>query len=921
MARAPLLNNDIGLFGDGRRGNRAGKRRKLQRLKQRQGEQVNSVKGTHKGGPTSIRRAMRLDAKSPLADTAAFSAIERPRVLHRISQAARYPITTIIAPAGYGKSTAIRQFLGLSANSVLIETPPTAVGLDEFVVAFAAACTRHYRTMGAPPIEPSSDSTAGGRRSEIYAAWALANLGETPCTIAVDDLHHTDADPTIATFLVHLAQLSKGQIKWLFSSRTMGNLPHSSWQAYAESDLPITADDLRLSVPEALALAEALGSPATPKQIAMWVERTQGFPVFLAYAIRLSATRKASAHILDGARSVTFSFLVDQLWKGLPARQKAFLELAALLPPTRPRAYEAADIEHPTVEARRLAAEIAFLRLSHDGTFSMHDMFRDFIKDQLLAISAATLNDRYILASAILFRENRFDEAFSLLVEHCPVESVLEAVETHSPMFVDQSTKSKISKVLRNIAASELGLGALSFEAEYCSWNGEFNRSQRCVEEIIARPYAGSEHVASAVRSLYRFANFQSSDEHERLIASLPSILHRLASADRLQAQAYEAALLARLPGREHEARSLIADVAKKFGQLEPRERVDAQVAIASAQFYFGDSDAALKANYEALQAAKTLRDPRELARTMNNYGLVLYHMFDARIEELFDELRPTVEKTGAWRFSHVSHWLPAEYYAWKSDVKLSRSHQKLQHIPFPSEEPQAARLTFLRRHTESLCKLIEGDLDAVTRDLRELGLPREAELAYELLTLAASAYALGLATGESSQLLQRAKVLRESLPPLQFGNVRPAVVLEIIALCAIGRWLDARRLLERIKGSAPNLAALDIALTRFCDGPPFVGAVEAVAACKDRPYMGLAALLMERVLERAPAADKAARLTPTEIEVLRLLGLGKSNKEIAAIRSRSIDTVKRQVAHVYNKLGVENRTAAVAIARERGLL
>jgi DNA-binding NarL/FixJ family response regulator len=84
---------------------------------------------------------------------------------------------------------------------------------------------------------------------------------------------------------------------------------------------------------------------------------------------------------------------------------------------------------------------------------------------------------------------------------------------------------------------------------------------------------------------------------------------------------------------------------------------------------------------------------------------------------------------------------------------------------------------------------------------------------------------------------------------------------------------------------------------------------------------MGLAALLIERLLERSPAASRTLRLTPAEIEVLRLLVLGKSNKEIAAARARSIDTVKRQIAHIYDKLGVENRTAAVAVARARGLL
>jgi DNA-binding NarL/FixJ family response regulator len=78
---------------------------------------------------------------------------------------------------------------------------------------------------------------------------------------------------------------------------------------------------------------------------------------------------------------------------------------------------------------------------------------------------------------------------------------------------------------------------------------------------------------------------------------------------------------------------------------------------------------------------------------------------------------------------------------------------------------------------------------------------------------------------------------------------------------------------------------------------------------------------LIDRLLERAAASGEAPRLTLAELEVLQLLGRGKTNKEIATARSRSLDTIKRQVASIYQKLGVDSRTAAVAVARARGLL
>jgi DNA-binding CsgD family transcriptional regulator len=379
--------------------------------------------------------------------------------------------------------------------------------------------------------------------------------------------------------------------------------------------------------------------------------------------------------------------------------------------------------------------------------------------------------------------------------------------------------------------------------------------------------------------------------------------------------------LLARLPDHVDDARNLIADVAGRLGQLERRARVDAEIAVASAQFYFGDIEAALHTNHDALATAKTLNDPRELARTTNNYGLLLYQVFDRRIEDLFDTHRETVEKTGAWRFAHVSHWLPAEYYVWQADVVKARASQALQRAAFSNEESEALRLRSLRRHTELLCNLIEGNFSPIVRDLQELGLPRDLDSAYAIIGPSAIASGLNSDTVGSAQLLQKAKAIRESLTPFQFGAVRSAVVIEIIALGVIGRWPEARRLFERIKGTAPNLASLDVALGLLCDGPPFVGVAEALGPCRGRPFMGLAALLIDRLLERAPVSEGAPRLTLAELEVLRLLGLGKPNKEIAAARSRSLDTVKRQVASIYHKLGVENRTAAVAVARTRGLL
>lgn len=61
--------------------------------------------------------------------------------------------------------------------------------------------------------------------------------------------------------------------------------------------------------------------------------------------------------------------------------------------------------------------------------------------------------------------------------------------------------------------------------------------------------------------------------------------------------------------------------------------------------------------------------------------------------------------------------------------------------------------------------------------------------------------------------------------------------------------------------------------------------------------------------------------LSRREIEVLGLVARGASNAEIATQLFLSQATVKSHLVHIYGKLGVASRTAAVATARERGLL
>ena len=81
----------------------------------------------------------------------------------------------------------------------------------------------------------------------------------------------------------------------------------------------------------------------------------------------------------------------------------------------------------------------------------------------------------------------------------------------------------------------------------------------------------------------------------------------------------------------------------------------------------------------------------------------------------------------------------------------------------------------------------------------------------------------------------------------------------------------------------------------------------------------GIAPLLTPNVVPSLPARARppvSERLTPRELEIVRLIDQGLSNKQIAGVLSIEVSTTKNHVHHILQKLGVERRTAAIAAVR-----
>jgi DNA-binding NarL/FixJ family response regulator len=148
---------------------------------------------------------------------------------------------------------------------------------------------------------------------------------------------------------------------------------------------------------------------------------------------------------------------------------------------------------------------------------------------------------------------------------------------------------------------------------------------------------------------------------------------------------------------------------------------------------------------------------------------------------------------------------------------------------------------------------------------------------------------------------------------------------------------------MKEIRAAAPDIKFL--VLTTYDTDEHIVGALEAGASgylLKDAPRDDLFnairtvargdALLQPRVAarllqhmtgqtQRGNVNNGEEDLSPREIEVLQLVARGYANKEIAARLTITEATVKTHLAHIFQKLGVTDRTEAVTTAVQRNII
>ena len=161
-----------------------------------------------------------------------------------------------------------------------------------------------------------------------------------------------------------------------------------------------------------------------------------------------------------------------------------------------------------------------------------------------------------------------------------------------------------------------------------------------------------------------------------------------------------------------------------------------------------------------------------------------------------------------------------------------------------------------------------------------------------------------------------------------KFQACRPDVVLMDLRMPKIGGVEAARRLrqldpeariiaLTSYDGDQDIYRALEVGMRGYIlKGTAHMNLGNAIRAVNSG-RRSLPPEVAERLGEHFPRVA----LTPREVEVLTLVAGGLSNKEIARTLTTAIGTIKMHVQNIHKKLGAADRTQAVTIALERGIL
>ncbi len=865
-------------------------------------------------------------------------AIARPALEARIERALREQrLLLLTAPAGFGKTAALtRQIARLPAGSALAWISCDEDDDLQRLLACLCAALEPFDPPWRSDPETLGVRAAGTRSQRREAADELLNTlaaCEVPRGVIVfDDLHRV-SDPKLFDFVdLMLPGLPP---HWVLVLAGRDTPPLALARLRVQGELAeLRESDLQFDASEVEALLQATPAATGRVSAAQLMARTQGWAVGLRLALNtLSDGRPAAATLRSAAldRHV-FDYLAAEVLQHMPAELRLFLLRCSVLPELS--ASRCAAVAQDA-RAERWLQEIEERGLfvsTLDGaelTLRLHDLFRDFLEDRLQRELPAELPAVLKRAAAgeedtmrrvgYLLRAGAGDEAGALLCTEGPglmTRGIIAPLLRMIEQFPSALREGPQLQLLRGQGAWALWDFDTMCEAMRAAAAGHARRGDRD-GELLALAYE-----ALALSGSYRMP------QAELLLARLHG------------APLPDAALVCVLHARVWQALDFgpFDELAQRFArELDEVERLDSPLlwyhAAPVARYVGAPGMAAPLQRFVrgALRHCQAGATPlRVLALTMQALQL----LWAGRVDE-GEAVLAAAEDDARWLgglrgLGVQTHACRVLLHALRGEADAAREAMRRPRELLQAE-PDGPRRRMVLAAQQAQEARLSAWLDDVPR-LRELVAqlehtpPQDIDAATEALRALLPAY-LADADGPAARAiaLRRAALQHESrLGRLGVGvetrlRLAAGLLASEGAAAASACLQPALQAIDDATELAAALLAGPAALRTLAEAD-WAGQLDASARARLQHWAAQSARI-RRGAAPSPASPQPARpaeLSPREAEVLERVAAGDSNKLIARALELSPHTVKRHVANILDKIGVQTRGQAAAWLRAR---
>ncbi|MGB6061395.1 MAG: LuxR C-terminal-related transcriptional regulator [Candidatus Aquilonibacter sp.] len=862
-----------------------------------------------------------------------FVPIVRRRITERIASAAMQRVVLIVAPAGYGKSVALRHYLDtLTEPHIRYDVPAENAGLLGFLRGFADAVAE---------IAPDARGTVAGAYEKNAGAqspgadlalWMHSHLRSYRGIIAIDDLHVAQGDREVARFITSLIERTKGRVQWIIASRATSGLPIGTWLAYGESDLAIDEHDLKFSVDEAKEAARTFRLGVRDEELAELLQLTDGWATAMTFALRSSTRSVDLRNIASMTREMIYRYLAEQVYQMLSSEEQNFIETAALLPEIDLEVMVAAGFDRATALIEDMRARVAFIHEYEPGRYRLHDLFRDFVRHQVELRGSVVQRDRLTTLGQILEEQGSVAQALRLYVDSNSPDDALRLLTSHGIRMLDNGfadeleslTSAPLGKAFEKSAVVTGLRGLLDLtRGRYDEAERKIARSVRSIESLELR---GQLLLRLAVQRTYTDAS---------PIDLLASLLAEPAIPAPIRIEGE--ALLANCwisAGDPARGRDLVASAERQSLTIENDEwlaRIIFRIGVAHNNL--GDAEVARKRLAHAAELASRCALWSIAARAFRSLSLIALFSENDSAQSLWFAQQSATAATRAGDYADLQSALVAMLSLETRRGNADRAVQiekQLAELAFRDVLSQTTFLASSQAHRHAWAGNY-GDAHRLFGSIidRQFHVPDRA--------LVRASYALVLALDgrarESGAIVASTlELIDKKAPAAQYSGAVVfdfALAMLVLAEVVAGRHTSAARLLKRElrsphdAGRCMRKAVEELA--RAAKSPSYVAdqLAEHIDGVREFGFGGYARYVerVARHLEEGHEPATTIILTPQELRVVRDLAAGLTPKQIAAEMGRSVYTVQTHIQNVIDKFGCHGRAEAIAVARRNGLL